>query len=82
GSFFIKNGLKSFKKKMDYSEYGGAPLLGISKPCIISHGRSTSKAIKNAVRVAGVFHGKGILDIISKEFNRGLSGRKAVAVEK
>ena len=82
GSFFIKNGLKSFKKKMDYSEYGGAPLLGISKPCIISHGRSTSKAIKNAVRVAGVFHSKGILDIISKEFNRGLSGRKAVAVEK
>jgi glycerol-3-phosphate acyltransferase PlsX len=81
GSLFFKDAFKGFKKKMDYSEYGGAPLLGISKPCIISHGRSTSKAIKNAIRVAGVFHSKGILDIISKELKEGLSGREAVAVE-
>ncbi|NOZ68115.1 MAG: phosphate acyltransferase PlsX [Deferribacteres bacterium] len=81
GSLFLKNALQNFKKKTDYSEYGGAPLLGISKPCIISHGRSTSKAIKNAVKVAGAFHSKGILDIISEEFNRGLSGREAVAME-
>ncbi len=81
GSLFLKNALRNFKKKTDYSEYGGAPLLGISRPCIISHGRSTSKAIKNAVRVAGAFHSKGILDIISEEFDRGLSGREAVAME-
>ncbi len=81
GALFLKNALQNFKKKTDYSEYGGAPLLGISKPCIISHGRSTSKAIKNAVKVAGAFHSKGILDIISEEFNRGLSGREAVAME-
>ncbi|MDP3803996.1 MAG: phosphate acyltransferase PlsX [Candidatus Omnitrophota bacterium] len=43
------------KKKMDYSEYGGAPLLGVDGRCIISHGSSTVKAIKNAIRVAAEF---------------------------
>jgi glycerol-3-phosphate acyltransferase PlsX len=81
GSLFFKDAFKSFKKRTDYSEYGGAPLLGISKPCIISHGRSTSKAIKNAIKVAGVFHRKGILDIISKEFKKGLSRRESVAIK-
>jgi glycerol-3-phosphate acyltransferase PlsX len=81
GSLFFKDAFKGFKKKMDYSEYGGAPLLGISKPCIISHGRSSAKAIKNAIRVAGVFHNKGILDIISEELEDGLSRRESVAAE-
>ena len=40
---------------MDYSEYGGAPLLGVDGMCIISHGSSNPKAIKNAIRVAGEF---------------------------
>ncbi len=43
----------SLKKKMDYAEYGGAPLLGIDGTCIICHGSSNAKAIKNAIRVAG-----------------------------
>ncbi len=81
GALFFKDAFKNFKKRTDYSEYGGAPLLGISKPCIISHGRSTSKAIKNAIKVAGVFHTKGILEIISKEFNKGLSRRETIVVE-
>ncbi len=81
GAHLIKEAFSGLKKRTDYSEYGGAPLLGISKPCIISHGRSTSKAIKNAIKVAGVFHRKGILDVISKEFNEGLSRREIVASE-
>ena len=81
GALFLKDALKSFKKKIDYSEYGGAPLLGLNRPCIIAHGRSTSKAIKNAIIVGGSFHRKGILDIISKEFNDGLNRRETVAVE-
>jgi glycerol-3-phosphate acyltransferase PlsX len=81
GALFLKAAFGSFKKKTDYSEYGGAPLLGLSKPCIIAHGRSTAKAIKNAIIVAGSFHKKGILDIISKAFNEGLNRREAVAVE-
>lgn len=81
GSLFFKDAFKNFKKKMDYSEYGGAPLLGISKPCIISHGRSSAKAIKNAIKVADVFHSKGILEIISRELKEGLSRREAIAVK-
>ena len=43
------------KKKMDYSERGGAPLLGVDGRCIISHGSSSPKAIKNAIRAAAEF---------------------------
>ena len=46
---------KALKKDMDYSEYGGAPLLGVDGICIIGHGRSDKKAIKNAIRVSGEF---------------------------
>ena len=44
-----------FKKRVDYSEYGGAPLLGVKGVCIICHGRSNANAIKNAIRVAAEF---------------------------
>ncbi len=81
GALLFKDAFKSFKKKTDYSEYGGAPLLGISKPCFISHGRSSSKAIKNALKAAREFHRQGILDVITRELKEGLSGREAVAVK-
>ena len=42
----------SFRKRTDYSEYGGAPLLGVRGITIIGHGRSNAIAIKNAIRVA------------------------------
>ncbi len=44
-----------FRKRVDYSEYGGAPLLGVRGVCIICHGRSNANAIKNAIRVAAEF---------------------------
>jgi hypothetical protein len=53
GGFLSMTALHNFKKKIDYTEIGGAPLLGIDGVCIISHGRSTAKAIKNAIKVAG-----------------------------
>jgi glycerol-3-phosphate acyltransferase PlsX len=40
------------KKKIDYTEYGGAPLLGVRGVCVIGHGRSNAAAMKNAIRVA------------------------------
>ncbi len=52
GLLFLLPGLKRFKKELDYSEYGGAPLLGVNGVTIIGHGRSNVKAIKNAIRVA------------------------------
>ncbi len=52
GYLMIKPALKNFKKRTDYSEYGGAPLLGINGTSIVCHGRSTARALKNAIRVA------------------------------
>ncbi|MCK4858963.1 MAG: phosphate acyltransferase PlsX [Candidatus Omnitrophica bacterium] len=64
-SSLFKFSLGSFKKKLDYSEYGGAPLLGTQKVCIIAHGVSSSRAIKNAIRVAYEFVGHQINKDIS-----------------
>ncbi|MBU0579592.1 MAG: phosphate acyltransferase PlsX [Candidatus Margulisbacteria bacterium] len=50
GAIFMLPVLKIFKKKFDYEEYGGAPLLGVDGICIITHGRAKAKAIKNAIR--------------------------------
>jgi len=55
GGMLAKSAFDDLKKRMDYSEYGGAPLLGVKGGCIVSHGRSNAKAIKNAVRVARDF---------------------------
>lgn len=52
GAALSSSAFNNLKKKMDYSEYGGAPLLGVDGRTIICHGSSTAKAIKNAVRVA------------------------------
>lgn len=52
GALMLKPGLKQIKKRMDYTEYGGAPLLGVKGVSIIAHGRSNAKAIRNAIRVA------------------------------
>ncbi|MFC1509529.1 phosphate acyltransferase PlsX [Candidatus Omnitrophota bacterium] len=53
GALLARDAFYSLKRKMDYAEYGGAPLLGIDGICIIGHGSSNAKAIKNAIRVAG-----------------------------
>jgi glycerol-3-phosphate acyltransferase PlsX len=55
GAFLSKSAFKALKREVDYTEYGGAPLLGIDGICIISHGSSNPNAIKNAIRVAGEF---------------------------
>lgn len=49
-AIFVKSGLSDMKKKLDYSEYGGAPLLGVKKLVVKAHGSSNSKAFKNAIR--------------------------------
>ena len=46
----VMKNVKEFKKKVDYSEYGGAPLLGTAKPVIKAHGSSNARAFYNAIR--------------------------------
>lgn len=55
GALFLLPKIKAFRKKMDYTEYGGAPLLGTAKPVIKAHGSSNAKAIYNAIRQAKSF---------------------------
>ncbi len=56
--------LSRLKKKLDYSEYGGAPLLGLNGICIIGHGRSKARAVANAVRAAREAVGGGVVEAI------------------
>ncbi len=62
----VKGSVNDLKKKMDASEYGGAPLLGIAKPVIKAHGNSDAKGIESAIRQAMNFVNAGIVATIEK----------------
>ncbi|MFQ5925816.1 MAG: phosphate acyltransferase PlsX [Terriglobia bacterium] len=67
GYVLSRQAYEDFRKRVDYSEYGGAPLLGIRGVGVICHGRSNSNAIKNAIRVAMEFASRGINEKIEHE---------------
>lgn len=64
GAVMVMPQVKALKKKLDHTEYGGAPLLGVSAPVIKAHGSSNAKAFKNAVRQAKTFAETGITNEI------------------
>ncbi len=64
GASLMLPALKRFKKKADFAEYGGAPLLGTKGTCIITHGRADERAIKNALKFASEF--------VNHDFNKKL----------
>jgi phosphate acyltransferase len=76
GYLLSRSAFSDFKKRLDHTEYGGAPLLGIKGVCFITHGSSNANAIKNAVRVAADFAERSINLEIEKE----LAKIRAVAV--
>ena len=55
GAYLARGAFADFRKRVDYAEYGGAPLLGVNGLCVICHGRSNAKAIRNAIRVGKEF---------------------------
>jgi len=71
--------LRRIAKRMDYAEYGGAPLLGVDGVVIIAHGRSNAKAIRNAVRVARDAAKVGLVDVIKAAGGRAGGGEPAAA---
>jgi glycerol-3-phosphate acyltransferase PlsX len=77
GALLSRSAFIDFKKRLDHTEYGGAPLLGLKGVCIITHGSSNANAMKNAVRVAAEFAERGINDSIE----RGLAALKPAAIE-
>lgn len=69
GALLLKSGLKKFKKRLDYTEYGGAPLLGTRGVVIKAHGSSDAKAIKNAIKQAKVFVENKVIEKIEDEIS-------------
>src|SRR6266536_349586 len=67
GYLLSRSAFADFKKRLDHTEYGGAPLLGVKGVCFITHGSSNANAIKNAVRVAAEFAERKINNKIEKE---------------
>jgi glycerol-3-phosphate acyltransferase PlsX len=67
GALLSRRAFVDFKKRLDYSEYGGAPLLGIRGVAIVGHGASNANAIKNAIRVTTQFAESGINERIEME---------------
>jgi glycerol-3-phosphate acyltransferase PlsX len=70
GFFFLKSSLRRIKKKLDYQEYGGALLLGVNGIVIIGHGRSSAKAIKNAIHLSKRFITENVLTKITQEIEK------------
>ena len=70
GAALIKPALMNFKNKFDYSEHGGAPLLGVKAPVIKAHGSSDEKAIKNAIRQAKMCCESNVNELIEESITR------------
>ena len=67
GALLSRSAFADFKKRLDHTEYGGAPLLGVKGACFITHGSSNVNAIKNAIRVASEFVERDINENIERE---------------
>jgi len=74
GAMLSRNAFTDFKKRLDHTEYGGAPLLGVKGVCFITHGSSNTNAIKNAIRVAAEFADRRI----NQEIEKGLASIRPV----
>ncbi len=66
-ALMIKKNLSEFKKNTDYTEFGGAAVMGIKKPVIKAHGSSNAKAIYNAIRQGRDFYGNSVCEKIAEE---------------
>jgi glycerol-3-phosphate acyltransferase PlsX len=78
GAWLAKGAFRSLRRRLDASEYGGAPLLGVKGCCVIGHGRSNAYAVRQGIKVAAEFWKGRVNDAIEGEL-RGLSARKEEA---
>jgi glycerol-3-phosphate acyltransferase PlsX len=76
GYLLSRSAFTDFKKRLDHTEYGGAPLLGLKGVSIITHGSSNANAIKNAIRVASEFAENRVND----EIEKGIAALRSAAV--
>jgi phosphate acyltransferase len=66
GALLAARAIRRMKKRLDYAEYGGAPLLGVKGGVVICHGASDARAVKNAIRAAGSLHRFGVEEEIAR----------------
>jgi phosphate acyltransferase len=66
GYLLSRQAFRRFRKRVDYSEYGGAPLLGLDRLVVVGHGRSSPKAVRNAVAMTARFVREGVLDSLTR----------------
>jgi len=67
GSLLTRRALRLFHRRVDYSEYGGAPLLGVAGVTIVGHGRSSAKAVRNAVAMAYRFAAGRFIEHVARD---------------
>ena len=67
GSLLTRRALRHFRRRVDYSEYGGAPLLGVAGLAVVGHGRSSAKAVRNAIAMAYRFAGSHFIERVERE---------------
>ena len=70
GASFLRDAFVKIKKEMDYTEYGGAPLLGLKRPIVKAHGSSNAKAIKNALVYAEIYARGGVIEAIEEKVSK------------
>ena len=80
GALLARKAFANFGRKLDYAEYGGAPLLGLKGVAIVGHGRSNANAMKNAIRVAKEFYESGHQYQYRKRTWRGAIGIHAAGI--
>jgi phosphate acyltransferase len=66
----VRYATSTLRKQMDYAEIGGSPLLGLNGVCVIGHGRSNEKAIKNAILMAQQAIDNNLVDTIRESMKR------------
>jgi glycerol-3-phosphate acyltransferase PlsX len=79
GAYLLKPSLRRFKRRLDYTEVGGAPLLGVNGVVFIGHGRSNAKAVMNGIRLSADLVRQGINDVIRQELERVSGGKVATS---
>jgi glycerol-3-phosphate acyltransferase PlsX len=67
GSLLTRRAVRHFRRRVDYSEYGGAPLLGVARATIVGHGRSSAKAVRNAIAMAYRFAAERYIERVEQD---------------
>jgi len=67
GYLLSRQAFRRFRRRVDSSEYGGAPLIGLNGLCIVGHGQSSAKAVRNGVAMASRFVSQGLVEQLSRQ---------------